>query len=224
MAMGAGPSPGCETDQVSLMSLRSALDHLRQAADAPAIRWAGALLAGSLVIVFAAVLSSSAEPCEIVAAIMRRSETHSLAIMLVLAALWFGLFLTFLPLGTSSVMAFGYLLGPQVGIVQFAALVAASAVLFEVSRDSDQDALAARLQAQPALLGLAQRVRRRGLWFSSLLRLVPVAPSAAASLAGSYFHLSRRDFYGGTLLAGWVRPVVFAWLGAAAADLPICSP
>ncbi len=130
----------------------------------------------------------------------------------------FFLFLTIMPLGTTTILIAGFFLGPSVGAVQFVSLVAASAVLYEIGREKDEAALAKRVAQYPALLKIAETGRKRGLIFSILLRLAPVVPSAVASLTASFFGLGRPAFYGGTLLAGWVRPVGFATLAWFAAQ------
>lgn len=141
-----------------------------------------------------------------------------------LLMIWsFLLFLTVMPLGTTTILLAGYFLGPMAGVAQFAAMVLASAVIYEVGREQDPDILARRVKDYPVLLKVANIAQDRGLVFSSLSRLVPVIPSAVASLAASFFCLSRRSFYGGTLLVGWVRPVGFAALAAAGHMIPVCG-
>lgn len=133
-----------------------------------------------------------------------------------------GIFLTLMPLGSATVMAAGFLLGPMAGLVQFAALMLASTILYEIAREQDHEALAHRLKDFPRLHRIGRFARDRGMAFAIASRLLPVVPSAAASLAGAYFCISRRDYYLGTLLSGWVRPVALGVIGAAAGALPVC--
>ncbi|MEL6568907.1 MAG: VTT domain-containing protein [Pseudomonadota bacterium] len=132
-------------------------------------------------------------------------------------------FLTLAPLGTSTLLIASYLLGPMAGVVQFGALVMSSAILFEVSRERSDRALEARLEPFPRLNQLAGLARRNGLKFAIVTRVMPVIPSAGACLGAAYFNISRRDFYLGTLVSGWVRPAIFAVMGASAAALPVCG-
>ncbi|MEO0466510.1 MAG: VTT domain-containing protein [Pseudomonadota bacterium] len=131
-------------------------------------------------------------------------------------------FLTLAPLGTSTLLVASYILGPLAGLVQFGSLVVSSIILFELSRERSDHALEARLVPFPRLHRLAGLARRNGLKFAIITRVAPVIPSAAACLGAAYFNVSRRDFYLGTLLSGWIRPAIFAALGAGAAALPVC--
>lgn len=120
-------------------------------------------------------------------------------------------------------MLAGLILGPLAGFVQFISLILASIVLFEIAREVDGRKLEDRLADYPNLSKLAGLASRRGLTFSIVSRLLPIVPSAVASLGAAYFSVKRRDFIVGTLLSGWVRPVCFGILGSLGRFAPICG-
>lgn len=161
--------------------------------------------------------------CEFLVMALDRSAEHLFGALLVLFCICFVLFLTVMPLGTVTIIIAGYFLGPLAGVAQYVALVAASMVLYELGRDSDPERLGRRLADFPAITRVAGLARRRGILFTVSMRLVPVVPSAVASLGASYFSVSRRDFLTGTLLAGWCRPVGFALLGTLGRFAPVCG-
>ncbi|MXO87425.1 VTT domain-containing protein [Alteraurantiacibacter aestuarii] len=133
------------------------------------------------------------------------------------------LFLTVIPLGTTVVLLAGYFFGVEAGLVQFAGLVLASIILFEASHGSDPAQLEQALAPWRRLSRFARLARQYGLVFCIVMRVAPVIPSAVASLGASYFGIGRRQFYAGIVLAGWVRPLFFAWAGSQAANLPVCT-
>ena len=63
---------------------------------------------------------------------------------------------------------------------------------------------------------LMARAARDGIWASVVLRLTPILPSAPAALIAAGIGISLRSFLIGSSLAGWVRPLYFASIGAAA--------
>lgn len=133
----------------------------------------------------------------------------------------FFLFLTVLPFGTATIVIAGALLGAWAGWVQFAALVFASLILFEVSGGGRQTAAMQWIEGRPRLIRILRGVASRGLLATAVLRLAPVVPSAVCSLAAAGFGISRSKFFIGTVALGWVRPVAFATLGAAGGELAL---
>lgn len=130
----------------------------------------------------------------------------------------FLLSLTVIPLGSTSVIIAGALLGPTAGLDLYFGSMLSSFILFELGRDKDASALAARFEAFPRLIRLANFCRNRGLLFVILARILPILTSAMGALAACYFHISRWDFYVGTVLGAWVRPMLFATMAALAAS------
>ncbi|MEL7040615.1 MAG: VTT domain-containing protein [Pseudomonadota bacterium] len=148
---------------------------------------------------------------------------HNFIVVGIVVLLWsFFLFLTVLPLGTVTVVAAGYILGPIAGAIQFVSLVAASILLYELAKEKDNRVLDDRLVEYPRLLKLINTMRHRGIVFVVLSRLLPMIPSAIASLSASYVGISRQDYLLGLFLAGWVRPILFGMLGALGRSAPIC--
>lgn len=148
---------------------------------------------------------------------------HNFIVLSIVLLLWsFFLFLTVLPLGTVTVVTAGYVLGPIAGAIQFVSLVAASIILYELAKDKDNRLFDDRLGEYPRLMNLINTMRHRGIVFVVLSRLLPMIPSAIASLSASYVGISRRDYMVGLFLAGWVRPILFGMLGALGRTAPIC--
>ena len=168
-------------------------------------------------------LNALPSPCAWFLKVTEYLENRWLLGLAVVLVWSFCLFLTVLPFGTATILVAGYFLGPVAGISQYIALIAASIVLYEIGRDSDPKALERRLEKFPSLSRVAGLARRRGFAFSALLRIVPVVPSAVASLAASYFSVDRRSFILGTILAGWCRPLGFAFLGSLGRFAPVCG-
>lgn len=192
-------------------------------ADAPAVRVGFVVLAVSLLAggVWWAN-QTGADACGWLAAAESTALEHIWLGYAILFCVSLGIFLTLMPLGSATVMTAGFLLGPMAGLVQFAALMLASTILYEIAREQDHEALAHRLKDFPRLHRIGRFAQTRGMAFAIISRLLPVVPSAAASLAGAYFCISRRDYYLGTLISGWVRPVALGMIGAAAGALPVC--
>lgn len=176
---------------------------------------------------FAAMLlwAIAARPslCAYSLGILTYAEQHSLVAFAVLVMWSFLLFHTVLPLGTITILLAGYMLGPAAGLAQFVSLTASSIILFELGREADRHYVERQLAAFPNISRLVASARHRGVFFTVIMRLAPVVPTAVTSLSASYLGLSRRDFLSGTLLAGWVRPVVFAALGSLGRFAPVCG-
>jgi len=164
-----------------------------------------------------------ATACAAVADAARYADQWLLLLIGLLMICSFVVFLTVIPLGTAMVVLAGYLLGPVAGFAQFGSLLLASFILYQLGREADPAKLEHELASYPKLARFAAFARRQGFWFSVIIRITPVVPSAAASLAAAFFSVSRRDFMLATLLAGWVRPVGFAVLGSLGRFAPICG-
>ena len=167
--------------------------------------------------------SGSQTFCESLLQTYAIADAHRVAGLFILFVVCFCLFLTIVPAGTLIILLAGFLFGPLAGPVQFAAIVCASLILYEIGKEGDPERLERELTEWPKLAAFAGLAKRRGFTFSVLMRLTPVVPSAVASLGASYFSVSRKDFILGTLAAGWVRPVGFALLGSLGRFAPICG-
>ena len=198
-------------------------DQLLAIFNARSVKIGSAALVLSVTLIIAWISLSRPSLCGLLNDAQHIAAAHKL-IGLSIVFIWsLGLFLTVLPLGTSTVFIAGFFLGPIAGVVQFASLVLSSAILFEFSKDKDDAQLKERLSAWPKLARWAELAQKHGLIYSVAIRIAPIVPSAGAALSSAYFHLIRRDFLLGTLLAGWIRPVGFAYLGSLGQFAPICG-
>lgn len=202
---------------------RSALSHVVQIFDAKSVKIGLSVAVLSLFSILIWVGLSRPPLCPLLSHVNTIANTHHVIAYAILTTWSFCLFLTILPLGTTTIFIAGFFLGPLAGIAQYCALLASSMLLFHISKDTSDLQLKTRLSAWPALTKWSNLARKHGFVFSAILRIVPVVPSAAASLAAAYFHISRRDFYTGTIITGWIRPVAFATLGAMGKFAPICG-
>lgn len=168
-------------------------------------------------------MSALPSPCSLLPAMAAFADAHRSLGLLLLGAWSFSLFMTVLPFGTVTILLAGYFLGPAAGLVQFIALIGASIIIYEVGRERDPALVEKRLADFPNLARSANLARRKGLAFSAFVRLVPVIPSAVASISASYFGISRQHFLLGTVIAGWCRPVGFAVLGHLGRFSPVCG-
>lgn len=191
--------------------------------DARSVRIGAAVALVTVLMLAVWIMIQQQSPCSILLEQTRNANERQVLVFAALIAWSFLLFLTVMPLGTATVVLAGFFLGPMAGVAQFASLVAASAVLYELGRDRDPERLSRELAEWPQVAKLAALPRRNGFIFSALLRLVPVVPTAVASLSASYFAISRKDFMLATLAVGWVRPVGFAILGSLGKVSGICG-
>lgn len=123
------------------------------------------------------------------------------------------LFLTVLPLGTATILLAGALLGGWVGWVQFGSLVLASMVIYQTGFVSEATRKQGNLSHRPWVSRTVKRAEERGILVASVLRIVPIIPSAVCSLICVSTGVSLRKFLIATLAFGWVRPVFFAHVG-----------
>ena len=66
---------------------------------------------------------------------------------------------------------------------------------------------------------LLSRAADDGAWLTAVLRLTPVIPSAPAAMIAASAGVTFKSFMLGSALAGWVRPLYFASIGATAGSL-----
>lgn len=161
--------------------------------------------------------------CDIILETIKQTDEHILIAFVSFFAFSFFLFLTVIPLGTVSVVTAGFILGPAAGAVQYIALACASILLYEIGRDEDERSLVRLIDRFPRLRYLINLFQSNGIAFCVASRILPIVPSAIASLAASYIGINRRDYVIGTISAGWVRPVGFGLVGALGQQLPLCS-
>ncbi|MGJ8560377.1 MAG: hypothetical protein ACSHX3_09095 [Litorimonas sp.] len=129
------------------------------------------------------------------------------------------LLMTFVPLGTVTILIGGYLLGVGAGFIQFGSTFVASAVLYRAfdyraRRYSIEDFTDNRW-----ILSLFALVQNKPVVTGCLLRIIPVIPSAACVFISKIMDISFRDMMKSTAAAGWIRPVFFAYVGSTAATL-----
>jgi len=125
------------------------------------------------------------------------------------------------PTGSLTMIAGGYLLGYVAGPFYLGAMLLSGAIVHGLSGFPLIAKLVERAARRGAssgvwayLAGFTQRMAKRPILLSALLRLVPVLPSAGISFLARQFAVRGRDFFVGTLLTGWIRPVSYAALGA----------
>ncbi|WP_026942508.1 VTT domain-containing protein [Hellea balneolensis] len=126
----------------------------------------------------------------------------------------FFLFLTVAPLGSFTILVAGFLWGPIAGVVQFSALCLSSYALYIWTAPKGQNYAYQRIIKNGKALELAERFQLHPLKSVCVLRLVPVIPSCVCVLTCSAFSIPGRALFTGTLLSGWVRPVLLAYVGS----------
>lgn len=123
-----------------------------------------------------------------------------------------------IPTGSVTMIAAGFLFGAlEAAAVFFAMMLPVSAALYVMARDDRGPRLAALIgrHLPQALAGLPDAVRAEGTATVAALRLNPLVPSAVLCLAAPSLGIGLGQLMAGTLLAGWVRPVLFASAGEA---------
>lgn len=206
------------------MTLRTAItDMLHLLAMSRAVRIGAGVFLISIAALVAVELLDPMAVCNGLLELQRIAQEHRMLAYAILLCWSFLLFLTVMPLGTLTILMAGFLLGPAAGGVQFVALVLSSAILYKLGSESDPAAVNRRFAAYPVLAKVRDKSVRGGKWVSAGLRLVPVVPSAVASLMASFLGITWRDFMIGTIAAGWVRPVAFAFVGFGGQFAPVCG-
>lgn len=134
--------------------------------------------------------------------------------------LWcFLLFLTVAPLGSFTILAAGFFLGPIAGPVQFLALCLSSYVLHIWTKPRKAQPAYAQIIENKSALKVIEKFRGYPVTTVSVLRLVPVIPSCVCVLTCSAFAIPGRALLKGTLLTGWVRPILLAYIGSQALNI-----
>lgn len=121
------------------------------------------------------------------------------------------LFTTFAPLGSVTVIIAGVFLGIAAGIIQFASQIVSSIFLYKVMPETKESHRIESFTDNSRLISLFKKVEDHPIVFVSLLRLIPITPSAACIFVYKTMFIGFRDMVLGTLIAGWVRPVLLAY-------------
>lgn len=129
------------------------------------------------------------------------------------------LFTTFVPLGTVTVLIGGYLLGVTAGFIQFGSLCVSSMFLYSIFDRTKHTHMIEDYTQNQRVLRLFSAVDGHPVVTVSLLRVIPVIPSAACVFISQIMRISFRDMMTATLVSGWIRPVFFAYVGSKAASL-----
>jgi uncharacterized membrane protein YdjX (TVP38/TMEM64 family) len=126
-----------------------------------------------------------------------------------------------LPAGSLSLIAGGAVFGATAPAgIWFAAQLLTAPLIYRAgatSQDRVASLVARYLGRAPARL--LATAARDGVWTTAVLRLTPILPSAPATLIAAGAGIELRAFLVGSAMAGWVRPLYFASLGAAAGSL-----
>ena len=131
----------------------------------------------------------------------------------------FLLFLTVVPLGSFTILAAGFFLGPVAGIVQFLALCVSSYILHIWTAPRNRQAVYERVIKNKSALTIVEKLRGRPVTTVCALRIVPVIPSCLCVLTCSAFAVPGRALLIGTILTGWIRPIVLAYIGSEAVNI-----
>lgn len=154
-------------------------------------------------------------------------RANALLALLVLALWSFVSQLAAVPSGTLTMLAGGFLLGWPSAVAYFAAMVIAGQVVHAGARHGlNEPALRwiDRMHQRWPTADIAawtEAARREGIIVSAALRSLPFLPSAGGALVAGGLGVTGRDFLLGTLLAGWIRPLSFALIGASLSALTI---
>jgi uncharacterized membrane protein YdjX (TVP38/TMEM64 family) len=126
-----------------------------------------------------------------------------------------------LPAGSLSLVAGGAILGMAApALIWFAAQLVTAPLIYRTGAGSRDriEPLVTRYLGSSAVRIVA-RAAHDGVATTILLRLTPILPSAPACLIAAWAGIDLKSFMIGSGLAGWVRPLYFASLGAAAGEL-----
>lgn len=126
-----------------------------------------------------------------------------------------------LPAGSLSLIAGGAALGALLpAAIWFVAQLLTAPLLYRAGNvdHARVDAVLRRYLGSGAAT-LVEQAARDGIWTTAALRLTPVLPSAPAALIAAAAGIELRSFMIGSLLAGWLRPLYFAGLGATVGSL-----
>lgn len=134
------------------------------------------------------------------------AREHPITFILGLFIFWMALFMTAAPLGSVTAITAGYVFGPFFGLVQAAAQLLSSLLLYRLLPKPEN-----LLLEKSRMLSFA---RGHPIAFVCLIRLIPILPSAVSVVAYRELDIAQRDMVIGTLSVGWIRPVSLAWVGS----------
>lgn len=143
--------------------------------------------------------------------VVETAQAHPIIFGAGLFLLWTALFLTVAPLGSVTVMTAGFVFGPAIGVLQAAAQLTASIILYIILPKPTSNIFRGSL--------ILTFVRQRPIVFVGAIRLVPILPSAVSVIAYRELGISLRHMIVGTLLVGWIRPVSLAWAASKFPDI-----
>lgn len=148
--------------------------------------------------------------------LLRLAERHSVILAILVAAWALIANCLVLPAGSLSLIAGGASLGMFVPTaIWFAAQLVTAPLLYRAGRvDRQRVAAIMRRYFGPSTANWVARAADDGVWTTVLLRLTPVMPSAPAALIAAATGITFKSVMLGSALAGWVRPLYFASLGA----------
>jgi len=138
---------------------------------------------------------------------------HRFIAMLILFIWSSILFLTLAPLGSFTILIAGFLLGSGAGWTQFLSIIVSTIILIIVfeRKPTKPFNLFDLPEFAHKLLSL---VTGRPFLTSSALRLIPVVPSCACVLICLELNISKANICAGTVVFGWLRPVLLATIGS----------
>lgn len=158
---------------------------------------------------------------ELLVATLATLEQHPIAFACVFASWAVIANCLILPAGSLSLIAGGAVLGAPVPAAIWFAAQLASAPFIHRATSLERTATSAMIErylgASPGQL--LARAATDGIWATVVLRLTPILPSAPAALIAAAMGISLRSFMIGSIAAGWVRPLYFASIGAAAGSI-----
>ncbi|WP_339744295.1 VTT domain-containing protein [uncultured Maricaulis sp.] len=180
--------------------------------------WRPAFVIALLVVVLAGSVIAKAPLEDWVVRFLTVDEA-SLTLVLLVALYFLVSQLIIVPLGTVSLMLAGAFVGWWSGLIYFAAMLVAGAVLFGFARAHPRRARRFVWRfvsgaARRAATRLLRHIQNDTLTATAALRLFPVMPSAGCTLLVGACGGDFRGFMVGTGLTGWIRPLAFAILGA----------
>lgn len=127
-----------------------------------------------------------------------------------------------LPSGSLLLLAGGAVLGAPAALAgYFLMQVAMAPLLLEWSRaaldgaDSAHRGSLVERHVPRTWRPVVENLRDEGVLTTLTLRLMPVIPNAVACMIAAALGISTARFMAGTLIGGWIRPLVFASAGAA---------
>jgi uncharacterized membrane protein YdjX (TVP38/TMEM64 family) len=134
------------------------------------------------------------------------------------------------PTGSLLMIAGGYFLGYVAAPVFFAGTLISGAIVHTLSGYPVMANLAERVarnrgsqQVRAYLASLSERITKRPILLSAMLRPIPVLPAAATAFLTRQLGINGWAVFLGTLLAGWIRPLSYAALGASLPNVELLA-